>query len=386
MPGAPGQSVADRFEQSVSALSRERDFSAFPAGRRAVLERVAAFIEAPDTQVRRYQRKFLHGKAYIMGAGGSPQPGAALVSSANLTYGGLYSNLELGMVHYQPNVVDKARRWYSDLWDDADDFKAELLDLLRPPVLDSDPQTVFLRALLELYGDDFGDDDPPVPSDNVLTRFQQEGYDRAKRILERHGGVLYADGVGMGKTEIGVQFVQEYARNMGQHVLVISPAQLRESLWQDRLAAANLPGQVVSYQQLAQDRQLVSGGGRRVLSVDKDVYRLIVIDEAHAYRNTGNTWYAALDRLMGGAPKKLVMLTATPVNNSLWDLHNLFLLFARHDSAFAEMPLRIPSVRKFFIGGGREQRRRIFRSQVVPADRRADRPARPRFHPAAIRY
>ena len=367
LPGAPGQSIADRFQQSVSALSRERDFSAFPAGRRAVLERVSAFIESPCTQARRYQRKFLHGKAYIMGEADSPGPGAALVSSANLTYGGLVSNLELGMVHYQPNVVGKARRWYADLWDDADDFKDELLDLLRPPALDSDPQTVFLRALLELYGDDFGEEEePPVQPANALTRFQQEGYERAKRILERYGGVLYADGVGMGKTEIGVRFVEEYARNMGQHVLVISPAQLRDSLWRDRLNDANLPGQVVSYQELAQDRQLVAGGGRRVLSVDKDVYRLIVIDEAHAYRNTGNTWYAALDRLMGGTPKKLVMLTATPVNNSLWDLHNLFLLFARHDSAFGERPLRIPSLRKFFVEAGANTDDEISESKLFP--------------------
>ena len=84
---------------------------------------------------------------------------------------------------------------------------------------------------------------------------------------------------------------------------------------------------VVSYQQLAQDRQLSVDGQSRVLPVDKDVYRLVVIDEAHAYRNVDNTWYAALDRLMGGTPKKLLLLTATPVNNSLWDLHNLFLLF-----------------------------------------------------------
>ena len=83
----------------------------------------------------------------------------------------------------------------------------------------------------------------------------------------------------------------------------------------------------MSYQQLAQDRQLSSSGERRVLPVNKDVYRFVIVDEAHAYRNVDNTWYAALDRLMGGTPKKLLLLTATPVNNSLWDLHNLFLLF-----------------------------------------------------------
>ena len=363
--GPRAESVSDLFERSVAALRRERDFSSFPADRRAVLERVTAFIGSDDTQVRRYGAKFLHGKAYIAGELDSAQPGAAMVSSANLTYGGLVSNLELGMAHYQPNVVEEARRWYADLWREADDFKDELLDLLLPPVLESDPQTVFLRALLELYGDDF-EDQPAQITDN-LTRFQREGYERARRILERYGGVLYADGVGMGKTEIGVRFIREYTQELGQHALIISPAQLRDEMWQRRLDAENLPGQVVSYQELAQDMQLTEREGRRrVLPVDKDVYRLIVIDEAHAYRNLGNTWYAALDRLMGGSSKKLVMLTATPVNNSLWDLHNLFLLFARHDAAFVERPLGIPSLRQFFIQAGANRDDELSEAALFP--------------------
>ena len=365
LTGSAGESVSDLFQRSIDALRRERDFSAFPADRRAVLERVTAFIGSQDTHARRYTRKFLHGKAYIAGELDSAQPGAAMVSSANLTYGGLVSNLELGMAHYQPNVVEKARRWYADLWNDADDFKDELLELLLPPVLESDPQTVFLRALLELYGDEF-QDQPAHLVDN-LTRFQREGYERARRILERYGGVLYADGVGMGKTEIGVRFIREYTQELGQHALVISPAQLRDEMWERRLAAENLPGQVVSYQELAQDMQLTEREGRRrVLTVDKDVYRLIVIDEAHAYRNLGNTWYAALDRLMGGAPKKLVMLTATPVNNSLWDLHNLFLLFARHDAAFVERPLGVPSLRQFFLQAGANKDDELSEAALFP--------------------
>ena len=369
LTGPPGETVADRFEQSVSALRRERDFSAFPAARRAVLERVTRFFESEHVAARRYVRRFLHGKAYVIGErndAGSPMgPGAALVSSANLTQGGLVANLELGMVHYQPNVVGMALDWYERLWNDAQDFREALLELLRPPFLESDPQTVFLRALLELYEDDL-EDDAPLPELHALTAFQRDGFARAKRILDRYGGVLYADGVGMGKTEVGVQFIREHTRDLGQHVLVISPAQLRDRLWEQRLSEANLPGTVVSYQQLAQDRQLSPGSGRRVLPVNKDVYRFIVIDEAHAYRNVDNTWYAALDRLMGGTPKKLLLLTATPVNNSLWDLHHLFLLFSRHDSAFTGEPLRIPSLRKFFAEAGASRSENLSEARLFP--------------------
>ena len=369
LAGPIGETVADRFEQSVSALRRERDFSAFPAARRAVLERVTSFFESDSVAVRRYIRRFLHGKAYVIGelndAGSPIGAGAALVSSANLTQGGLTANLELGMVHYQPNVVGMALGWYQRLWDDAQDFREELLELLRPPSLESDPQTVFLRALLELYEDDLGAD-VPLPELHTLTAFQRDGFARAKRIMDRYGGVLYADGVGMGKTEIGVQFIREHTRDLGQHVLVISPAQLRDRLWEQRLSEENLPGTVVSYQQLAQDRQLSPNSERRVLPVNKDVYRFVIIDEAHAYRNVDNTWYAALDRLMGGTPKKLLLLTATPVNNSLWDLHNLFLLFGRHDGAFNAEPLRIPSLRKFFAESGASMSENLSEAKLFP--------------------
>ena len=367
LTGPASDTVAARYEQSVNALRRQRDFSAFPAARRAVLERVTDFVEAGGVEARRYVRGFLHGKAYIFGDfdGRTRGTGAALVSSANLTFGGLVSNRELGMVHYQPNVVAMALEWYRRLWDDALDFREELLELLRPPSLESDPQTVFLRALLELYERDL-DDEADHPELHSLTAFQRDGLARARRILGEHGGVLYADGVGMGKTEIGVQFIREHARDLGQHVLIISPAQLRDRLWRQRLAEEILPGTVVSYQELAQDRQLSPRGRRKVLPVDKDIYRLVIIDEAHAYRNVDNTWYAALDRLMGGAPKKLLLLTATPVNNSLWDLHNLFLLFARHDTAFGGEPLRIPSLRRFFAEAGASRTENLSDEKLFP--------------------
>ena len=239
LTGPPESTVANRLEQSVAALRRERDFSAFPAARREVLERVTRFFESDSVEIRRYLRRFLHGKAYVIGELGTGQsptgPGAALVSSANLTHGGLVANLELGMVHYQPNVVGMALDWYQRLWDDAQDFREELLELLRPASLESDPHTVFLRALLELYGGDL-DDDAPLPELHALTAFQRDGLARAKRILNSHGGVLYADGVGMGKTEIGVQLILEHTRDRGEHVLVISPAQLRDRLWRQRLS------------------------------------------------------------------------------------------------------------------------------------------------------
>jgi superfamily II DNA or RNA helicase len=167
--------------------------------------------------------------------------------------------------------------------------------------------------------------------------------------------VIYADGVGTGKTEVGLAFIEEYALRRGHHALVVAPAQL-VSNWQERISRARLPAQVVSYQQLASDEQLAPDARhpRRNLHNARDSYRLVVVDEGHALRNPDTTWHRAMERLLGGERKDLVLLTATPINNGLWDLYHLVMVFARHDRAFAADG--IASVRDLFIRAGANER------------------------------
>lgn len=363
----------EAFRETLKGLRRQRDFNAFPPSRRtAELDLVEALLSSERAQVRRFTTRFLHGKAYLFGdrdaAGELVGEGAALVTSANLTSGGLEHNLELGAVRYDPGAVRMALEWFDELWAESDDFRRELLDLLFPSGEVYDPQTIFQRALLELYGEEVeAEAAGEVRMGSIaLTRFQEDGYRRARRIVGEFGGVIYADGVGTGKTEIGLRFVTDYAKERGLYTLVVTPAQLLDSLWRQRVIELGLPGEVISYQQLAADRQLTRDGGRRTLHLNKDAYRLVVIDEAHAFRNADNSWYAALDRLLGGTPKDLVLLTATPVNNSLWDLHNLVLLFARHDAAFRSTRLSIPSLKNLFIRAGANDPEQLSEQVLFP--------------------
>src|SRR5439155_24062788 len=112
----------------------------------------------------------------------------------------------------------------------------------------------------------------------------------------------------------------------------------------------------LSFKELATDEQLAPRAPytHRHLPVDKDAYRLIVIDEAHSLRNEDTSWYAAMERLLAGEPKHAVLLTATPVNNGLWDLHNLVILFAHHDRAFAS--IGIAPARDLFVRAGANER------------------------------
>jgi len=343
------------FEHQMELLSGERDRSRFPPSRAAErLARVEDWIERLEIEVRRYTTRFLHGKAYLFGHTDDPQ--AALVTSANLTSAGLFSNLELGLVDYNPGPSGAAIGWFDRLWEDAAEFKDELRELLFPAVGLVDRETVYLRALIELYGEELAVEEGRRPEAVQLASFQRDGYERARRILARHGGVLYADGVGTGKTSVGLAFIEEYALRAQGLALVICPAQLKKT-WQDAIHNTGLPAQVISFQELATDEQLAptaTHGRARRISAKKDAYRLIVIDEAHALRNEDTTWYRAMERLLGGERKHAVLLTATPVNNGLWDLYNLVLLFARHDRAFSH--IGIPSARELFLRAGASER------------------------------
>lgn len=345
----------DRFTLQLERLRDERDFSRFPPSRAArQLAAVEHWLARGEIEVRRYVREFLHGKAYLFGDAADAR--VALVTSANLTGAGMERNLELGLANYDVPVARDAVQWFDDLWAQAAPFEDELHALLFPDPGRVDPATVYLRALLELHPPELED---PLrttrPTGLELAPFQRDGYERARAIARRHGGVIYADGVGTGKTEIGLAFIEERTKEDGVFALVITPAQLARR-WRERIDQTRLPAQVVSFQELASDEQLMPDARvrHRHLNNAKDSYRLIIVDEAHALRNEDTSWYRAIERLLGGTPKQVVLLTATPINNGLWDLYNLVMLFGRHDRAFTTAG--IDSVRNLFIAAGANSR------------------------------
>ncbi len=346
---------ATLFERTVVKLSEDRDLSRFPESRALQkLTGIGEWLERDDVQVRRYVAKFLHGKAYLFG--NSVDARAALVTSANLTAAGMRHNLELGLVHYSPVVAGQTVSWFDGLWDQAADYKDELRELLFPDVGLLDPRTVYLRALLELFGDMKDEDGGDAPAAVQLASFQEHGLQRARAIVKAHGGVVFADGVGTGKTEIGLAMVENYGVRQGRHVLIVVPAQLRKH-WRQRLDQTRLPAEIISYHDLAAEEQLAGPNGsraKRILANNKDSYRLILVDEAHALRNPDTRWYQAMTRLLGGVKKDVVLLTATPINNGLWDLYHMVMTFARHDRAFAGNG--IPSLRELFKNAGANSR------------------------------
>ena len=334
----------EELDRAERKLRRDRDRLPFSVPSRAAVSELLDFLESGKIEVRRYEHRFLHGKAFLF----SGKQGV-LAGSSNFTLAGLTSNLELNLGQYQPGVVAKVEEWFGRLWDDARPY--DLAAIYREQFAEHPPYLVYLRALWERYGSEL--EEEAGDSGRIrLTRFQTDGVFRAKRILDRYNGVLVADSVGLGKSFIAAEIFTEVIERNRQRALLIAPAQLRDGMWRQFRRRYQIGIEVVSFEQLADDKQLGQGEGTALASSIGD-YSLVVIDEAHAFRNPDTKRARALRQLLrGDPPRKVLLLTATPVNNSLWDLYDLLAYFVGHDAVFADRG--IPSLRERFRQADKE--------------------------------
>lgn len=338
-----------------NTLHRERDNLPFSWTSAEALIKLIAALRAGNMEVKRYERAFLHAKAYIVTPthGNVGKPDGIIVGSSNLTGAGLTGNLELNVGRYDQMVAERARRWFDELWDEAEPY--DLAAVFEEALIPHTPWDIFIRVLWHLYGDEV-EDDATVDDNLPLTSFQKHGVARALRLIHDMGGVIVADEVGLGKTFVAGEILQLY-RGRRQRALLICPAALRDTTWRRFLNTYQLFIECLSYEQLANDSQLRDtqrpNADQTHLQRPQDEYQLVIVDEAHNYRNPdAPTRAAALRRLMFGQRRDLLLLTATPVNNSLWDLYHLIRFFLRQDAHLSDRG--ILSIRERFEQAMRE--------------------------------
>ena len=179
----------------------------------------------------------------------------------------------------------------------------------------------------------------------MLAEHQREAADRAVALLRAFGGVLLADDVGLGKSFVAA----EVMRRMQCEAELIVPAALVEQ-WRETLAQFDVDASVLTHDQIISERFVPRRGER-----------LVVVDEAHAFRNPKTQRYAALARRSAGA--RTMLVTATPVCNSLADLEALVSLIARDDLL---ANVGVPSIEQAFAMRDVE---RIVSTLVIRRDR-----------------
>lgn len=338
------------LEHHQAWLEAERDTMGFERVPTAEARRMVEWLTSVDpdgvarVEVRRYASGFLHGKAYLVEDAAAQ---AALAGSSNMTRAGLSLNAELnlGTGGGTPSAA-KVHEWFEHFWSLSEPYDlAGLYGQLWEP---HDPWLVYLRMLWELYGEHLDtDEDPNRVTGLNLARFQADGVARMERLLNEHGGVLVADEVGLGKTYLAGEVIFQTANVNRQRVLVVAPAALKTAMWEPFLTTYDFSRwvDVMSYEEVRNRLDPDKGPVEAFLRQVED-YSLIVIDEAHNLRNSGAQRSGAVDRVItAGGPKKVVLLTATPVNNSLVDLETLVKYFIRDDARFAA--LGIPSIREY---------------------------------------
>lgn len=343
--------IGAALQQHDSWLAAERDTMGFARVPTANAKRMVEWLRCVDpkgsdrVEVRRYSGGFLHGKTYLVEDSAAQ---AAIAGSSNMTYAGLALNAELNLgTGGGTRSAGKVQEWFEHFWSLSDPYDlAELYGRLWEPHA---PWSVYLRMLWELYGEHLdADENPNVRTGLNLTGFQADGVTRMERLLDEHGGVLVADEVGLGKTYLAGEIIYRTANVNRQRVLIVAPAALKTSMWEPFLQAHDFSRwvRVYSYEEVRNKLDPEHPDNHAFLQEIED-YSLVVIDEAHNLRNAGAQRSGAVDRVItaGGHPKRVVLLTATPVNNSLTDLETLIKYFIRDDARFAS--LGIPSIREY---------------------------------------
>lgn len=321
------------FEQVAldyeNGLKRERDLVGFDAESDAAAKNLVKWLrfaevgEPPRVEVRRFTKGFLHGKAFIAE---HPRMPAVLAGSSNLTLAGLSLNRELNLGYPSGQYTELVVGWFNDLWDQAEPF--DLAAMYEARWSEHSPWVVFLRMLYELYGNQSNVSDERIELN--VTEFQKDGIIRSMRILDELGGVLVCDEVGLGKTFIAGEIIRKVSKENRQKILIIVPASLKDSTWSPFLRRFDL---ISSRVELVTYDDMRMGTKREVQNLDD--YAFVVIDEAHNLRNANTLRSeAVMNLLWGGHPKKVMLLTATPVNNSLKDLQTLVNYFVRNDAQF----------------------------------------------------
>ncbi len=277
-----------------------------------------------------------------------------VVGSSNLTRPGIEGQCELNLFQHEPEAIARLREWFESMWDEAKkseraDFKEELIEWLETTRLKRfAPFHPYAKAIFERYRHRFLSLGASA-SDVNLAVFQEEGRDTALSILAEHRCCIIADAVGLGKTYVALGAMQRRAKVRPRNerkILVICPAQL-ESVWERASRDQGIALTTESMETLGN----TSGSSSEARLRDLENYALVIVDEAHNFRNPNANRFNNLMEVLQGGPqdKEVLLLTATPINNSIRDLYSLYRLMTRdRDDFFATTNLRIRSLREFF--------------------------------------
>lgn len=217
------KSIVQRLDGSLEAEKGKDDFlGGVPA--------IVAAIRAGKIECRVYRKDKFHAKAYITHGRAAVVGSFGLVGSSNFTFPGLCDNVELN-VQVRGSEVGLLQKWYERHWEDAEDITPDILRTLERHTDPRTPFEVWFKSLHEFFsGHELAPDEWDTEESDVfprLAKYQRDAYKNLVQIARRYGGAFLCDGVGLGKTYVGLMLIERFVSKEKKNVVLFAPKAAR---------------------------------------------------------------------------------------------------------------------------------------------------------------
>src|SRR3972149_6710376 len=329
--------TALRIKKKLAEEFREQLTYGIPTNEdEAGLRKLAAQIKAKKVIVKLFLRHPLHAKLYLLFRPDPINPTIGYLGSSNLTLAGLSYQGELNIDILDHDACNKLAKWFEDRWNDnwCIDISEELVKIIKESWAREDlipPYHIYIKMAYHLAQEArAGLSEFQIPRDfgKKLFEFQTAAVKIAAHHLNKRGGVLFGDVVGLGKTLMASALARIFEDDYGLETLIICPKNLVK-MWEDFIYKYRMRAKVLSI--------------TRVINELPDLrrYRLIIIDESHNLRNREGKRYHAIHEYIQENESKCIMLSATPYNKNYRDLSSQLRLFVQDDKDLGIRPERL---------------------------------------------
>jgi Helicase conserved C-terminal domain/PLD-like domain len=298
------------------------------------LRRLAQQLKGKKLVVKLHLRHRLHAKLYLLFRDDYNNPVTGYLGSSNLTLSGLQYQGELNVDVLEHDACKKLTQWFEDRWNDhfSLDISEELIQVIEESWAREEPLTpyeIYVKMAYHLAEEaraGLTEFTLPAQFRREMFEFQAAAVKIAARHLNRRGGVMIGDVVGLGKTLMASALASIFEEALGVSTLIICPRNLVK-MWQGYVDKYGLRARVMS-----------SGLVMRELKDVPGRFRIVLIDESHNLRNREGARYRAIKEYIDQTDSRCILLSATPYNKTYLDLSAQLRLFIDPDADLGIRP------------------------------------------------
>lgn len=335
-------SVADGKEIIAGEVEKEFETANSSAEVEKGVRIFLDWLKSGKLEMRMYTEAPIHAKVYILRKDQDKVPdtfGSVITGSSNFSEAGLVNNLEFNVELKDYSDVKFALDKFEELWVRSTDIRDTYINTVEHKTWireDITPYQLYLKTLYEFFKEEINADkenfDDTLPDGYMRLQYQIDAVVQARQKLDAYNGVFISDVVGLGKTYICAMLANSFNRN--SYKLFICPPVLVD-YWRGVL------------NEFGVSRFDVESLGKldKIIARGTDKYSYVFVDEAHRFRNSGTEAYTELHQIC--RDKKVILISATPINNYTSDVENQLYLFQAKQSGTIN---GIKNIEGFFRG------------------------------------